>query len=118
MNKGDLLFFYGSKDIASIEPIGVLDEVIYTKDINIINEKVKRKTVYTESDLDDMVNGKKEITVLIFRLLYYLEKPIKQKEIRLLESYANNFQTITVLKESDYNNLKQKKYFDERFIID
>lgn len=65
-----------------------------------------------------MVNGKKEITVLVFRLLYYLEKPIKQKEIKLLESYANNFQTITVLKESDYNNLKQKKYFDERFIID
>ena len=65
-----------------------------------------------------MVNGKKEITVLIFRLLYYLEKPIKQKEIKLLESYSNNFQTITVLKESDYNNLKQKKYFDERFIID
>ena len=118
MKKGDLLFFYGSKDIASIEPIGVLDEVIYTKDITLINEKVRRKTVYSESDLDEMVNGKKEITVLIFRLLYYLEKPIKQKEIKLLESYSNNFQTITVLKESDYNNLKQKKYFDERFIID
>ncbi|MBK7669565.1 MAG: hypothetical protein IPJ32_20850 [Sphingobacteriaceae bacterium] len=88
------------------------------KDINVINDKVRRKTVYSDSDLEEMVNGKKEITVLIFRLLYYLEKPIKQKEIKLLESYSNNFQTITVLKESDYNNLKQKKYFDERFIID
>lgn len=118
MKKGDLLLFYGSKDIASIEPIGILDEVIYTKDINVIYDKVRRKTVYSDSDLEEMVNGKKEITVLIFRLLYYLEKPIKQKEIKLLESYSNNFQTITVLKESDYNNLKQKKYFDERYIID
>ncbi|MBK7669566.1 MAG: hypothetical protein IPJ32_20855 [Sphingobacteriaceae bacterium] len=31
MKKGDLLLFYGSKDIASIEPIGILDEVIYKR---------------------------------------------------------------------------------------
>ncbi|MBA3986454.1 MAG: hypothetical protein H0X63_07780, partial [Flavobacteriales bacterium] len=117
MKKGDLLLFYGSKSIGSIEPIGVLDEVIYTKDINLICEKVKRKTVYSDTDLSEMANGKKDVTVLIFRLLYYLEKPIKQKEIKLLESYNNKFQTITLLKETDYNSLKQKKHFDERYII-
>lgn len=117
MKKGDLLFFYGSKNIGSIEPIGVLDEVIYTKDFNVIQDKVKRKTVYSDSDLSEMVEGKKDVTVLIFRLVNYLDKPINQKEIKKLESYSNKFQTITLLKETDYNLLKEKKYFDERYII-
>jgi hypothetical protein len=117
MKQGDLLFFYGSKTIKSIEPVGVLDEVIYTKDIDQIKRLVKRKTVYSDTDLEQMVDGKKAVTVLIFRLLYYLEKPIKFQTIKTLESYNNNFQTITTLAESDYINLKQNKHFDERFII-
>lgn len=117
MKAGDLLFFYGSKNIKSIEPVGVLDEVIYTKDINEIKRLVKRKTVYADSDLEQMADGKKAVTVLIFRLLYYLDKPIKFQTIKTLESYNNNFQTITTLTETDYNNLKQNNYFDEHFII-
>lgn len=117
MKPGDLLFFYGSKNIKSIEPVGLLDEVVYTKDIDSIKKLVKRKTVYSDVDLEQMANGKRDTTVLIFRLLYYLEKPIKFKTIKTLESYTNNFQTITTLTETDYINLKKNKYFDERFII-
>lgn len=117
MKAGDLLFFYGSKTIKSIEPVGLLDEVIYTKDIEEIKRLVKRKTVYSDADLEQMADGKKAVTVLIFRLLYYLENPVKFQVIKTLESYTNNFQTITSLKDTDYNNLKQNKHFDERFII-
>jgi hypothetical protein len=117
MKIGDLLFFYGSQSIKSIEPVGVLDEVFYTKDLDEINNLVKRKTVYSKEDLQILSNGKKDITVLIFRLVHYLPSPISHKEIKTLESYSNNFQTITTLTEKDYNYLKQNKYFDERFII-
>jgi predicted nucleic acid-binding protein/ribosomal protein S18 acetylase RimI-like enzyme len=117
MKEGDLLFFYGSKDIKSIEPVGVLDSVTYTKDIEEIKNLVKRKTVYSDLQLEEFVSSKRNITVLIFRLICYLDKPIKHEEIKTLSSYANNFQTITTLTEKDYNSLKQKKYFDERFII-
>ncbi|HET6989696.1 MAG TPA: hypothetical protein VFJ43_00155 [Bacteroidia bacterium] len=117
MKSGDLLFFYSSGKHKTIEPIGILDQVIYTKDVEEINSLVKRKTVYTESQLIELIDGKKDITVLIFRLLYYLKKPIKFKDIKELESYSNNFQTITTLSENDYCKLKLKKHFDERFII-
>lgn len=117
MKPGDLLFFYGSKNINCIEPVGVLDEVIYTKDIDEIKRLVKRKTVYSDADLEEMVDGRKAVTVIIFRLIYYLEQPIKRQMIRNLESYSNNFQTITTLTEKDYTNLKKSNYFDERFII-
>lgn len=117
MKAGDLLFFYGSKTIKSIEPVGVLDEVVYTKDIEEIKKLVRRKTVYSDVDLEQMVDGKKALTVLVFRLLYYLENPVKFQVIKTLQSYSNNFQTITTLTETDYNNLKQNKHFDERFII-
>jgi predicted nucleic acid-binding protein len=117
MKAGDLLFFYGSKNIKSIEPVGVLDEVVYTKDIDEIKKLVRRKTVYSDTDLEQMARGKQAVTVLIFRLLYYLESPVKFQSIKTLESYTNNFQTITTLTETDYNHLKQNKHFDERFII-
>ena len=117
MKIGDLLFFYGSQSIKSIEPVGVLDEVVYTKDLDEIKNLVKRKTVYSNEDLQILLNGSKDITILIFRLVHYLPSPINHKEIKTLESYSNNFQTITTLTEKDYNYLKQKKYFDERFII-
>jgi hypothetical protein len=117
MKAGDLLFFYGSKTIKCIEPVGIVDSITYTKDIDEIKRLVKRKTVYTDKDLEQMADGKKDITVLVFRLLYYIEKPIPSKMIKTLESYANKFQTITTLSETDYNRLKQNRYFDERFII-
>ncbi len=117
MKAGDLLFFYRSKDIKSIEPVGLLDEVVYTKDIAEIKKLVKRKTVYSDANLEQMADGKKAVTVLVFRLLYYLENPVKFQTVKTLESYSNNFQTITTLTETDYSNLKQNKHFDERFII-
>ena len=117
MKSGDLLFFYGSKPYQSIEPVGILDSVTYTKDLEQIKNLVKRRTVYTDTQLEEFVNGKRDITVMIFRLVYYLNKPIKHKEIKTLESYNNNFQTVTTLLETDYQTLKQKQIFDERFII-
>ncbi len=117
MKEGDLLLFYGSKNIGSIEPVGILDKVVYTKDINEIKNLVKRKTVYKDADLEEMTKSKREITVLVFRLVCYLPKPIKFAAIKELPSCSNNFQTITTLTHDDYNHLKQKHYFDERFII-
>lgn len=117
MKIGDLLFFYGSQSIKCIEPVGVLDEVIYTKDMEEIKNLVKRKTVYSNEDLKVLLKGHKDITVLIFRLVHYLPSPINHNEIKTLESYSNNFQTITTLTEKDYNYLKLNKKFDERFII-
>ena len=117
MKKGDLLFFYGSKPIQSIEPVGILDSVTYTKDLEEIKSLVRRRTVYTDLQLEEFVKGNRDITVMIFRLVYYLNKPIKYKEIKTLDSYNNNFQTVTTLLETDYQSLKQKNNFDERFII-
>jgi predicted nucleic acid-binding protein len=117
MKAGDLLFFYGSKKIKCIDPVCILDSVTYTKDINEIKNLVKRKTVYSDVDLKNMASGKTEVTVMVFRLVYYLSAPIDFKKIKTLESYANKFQTVTTLTETDYIHLKQNKYFDERFII-
>lgn len=117
MKPGDLLFFYGSKKIKCIEPVGILDSVTYTKDINKIKNLVKRKTVYSDTVLEKLAEGKNQVTVMVFRLVYYLNTPINHKMIKTLPSYSNKFQTITTLSEEDYIHLKQNNYFDERFII-
>jgi len=117
MKAGDLLFFYASGKYKTIEPVGILDKVVYTKDLEEITQLVKRKTVYSNKQLTDMVLGKNPVTVLIFRLLYYLKTPIKYEGVIQLESHSNKFQTITTLSESDYINLKSKQHFDERYII-
>lgn len=117
MKTGDILFFYSSGKHKVVEPTGILDSVQYTRDIAEVNQMVKRKTVYTEEELASMLTGQKELTVLIFRLIYYLKTPIRHQQIKKLKSYSNNFQTITTLDENDYSLLKSKNYFDERYII-
>ena len=117
IKEGDILLFYSSKKHKVIEPIGILDSIIYSKDSEEIYRLVAKRTVYSEEDIKELVKDGKEITVLLFRLIVYLEKPISYKEIKDFESLKNNIITITRLSEEDYLTLKSKKKFDERYII-
>ncbi len=114
--KGDLLFFYSSGQYKTIEPIG---EVIEHKRVNTIKELwslVKNKTVYSQIYLEKMFEGRKFLTVTIFRFVDYLNSVIKYEEIKNLKSFKNKYQTFTKLPESDYKLIKNK-YLNESRII-
>ena len=59
-----------------------------------------------------------KLNVITFRLINYLKKKVTLQKIREIPSFKNKIQTITRLKESDYQQLKDEGYFDRRYIID
>lgn len=116
--QGDLLLFYASNTRKAVEPVGIVDSFKQISDFDELWPFVQKRTVYPKAYLQSLLHEKKKVSVIKFRLSHYLSKPIPFKVLKDLESCKNKLQTVTRLRSDDYNLLKDKKYFDERFIID
>ncbi|WP_068688963.1 GNAT family N-acetyltransferase [Culturomica massiliensis] len=117
LKMGDLLLFYSSRTDKVIEPIGVLESAQRIDDFEELWKIVQRKTVFSRDKLYEWFCEKKSLHVITFRLITYLKKKIQYKNIQQLDSFKNKLQSITKLKECDYQKLKKDGYFDERYII-
>lgn len=118
VQKGDLLFFYASQTNKVIEPVGVLETIQIVDNFDDLWKIVRGKTVFSQTDLNLMLDKKGKLNVITFRLITYLNKKIILSKIQELSSFRNNIQTITNISESDYLKLKNEGYFDGRYIID
>ena len=117
LKQGDLLFFYASKSSKVIEPVGILESIQIVDKFDDLWEIVRRKTVFSQENLNTMLNEKGNLNVITFRLVTYLKKKIGLNRIQELDSFKNKIQTITHITESDYLQLKNEGYFDGRYII-
>ena len=117
LKQGDILFFYASKKNQVIEPIGILETQQIVDDFEVLWDIVRKKTVFSQEQLREMFNNKGKLHVITFRLISYLNKPIKLTDIQTIDSFKNKIQTITRIKESDYLKLKENGYFDKCYII-
>lgn len=115
---GDLLFFYASKERKVVEPVGIVDSFKQIGNIDELWDFVNKRTVFSKAYLQSLLRKRKRVSVLKFRLSHYLSNPIPFKVLKELESCKNKLQSATRLRSGDYNLLKEKEYFDERFIID
>lgn len=118
LNKGDILLFYSSKERQSIEPVGILEKCEIVDNIDELWNLVKKKTVFTRTQLEEMLQEKNSLHVIIFRLVTYMKNEVNLARIKKIESLKNKIQTITHLKQADYKDLKNEGYFDRRYIID
>ncbi len=100
-----------------IHPIGVVDSFAILSDLDEIQRMVSKRTVFSEKNLNEMFEKNGRLTILLFRLLYYLKKPIPYQTLRKLNSTKSNLVNITKLSDEDYTLLKEKGYFDERYLI-
>lgn len=115
--QGDLLFFYSSKTNKAIEPIGILESATQVDSFDDLWNTVKNKTVFSRHKLNEMLQEKGKLHVIIFRLITYMDKKIPLPKIKEIDSFKNKLQTVTKLNEEDYLSLKNEGYFDERYII-
>ena len=100
-----------------IEPIGILESSTIVDNFDDLWKLVKKKTVFSQEDLNAMLQQKGKVHIIIFRLITYMDKKIKLPKIKEINSFKNNIQTITRLTETDYLSLKNEGYFDKRYII-
>ncbi|TGL86501.1 hypothetical protein EHQ68_14390 [Leptospira congkakensis] len=117
VSSGDILFFYVSKTMMEILPVGIVESFHVLLNLDEIIRLVSKRTVFSQKNLDQMFEEKGRLTIILFRLLYYLKKPIPYATLKELESAKSNLVNITKLSEDDYKILKQKEYFDERYLI-
>lgn len=118
LKSGDLLFFYSSQTDKVIEPIGVLESAQRVNNFDDLWGIVKKKTVFSQKYLCDLLKDKGELHVITFRLITYMDKKVNLERIKQIDSFRNKLITITELKENDYLELKDEEYFDRRYIID
>jgi arginine repressor len=115
--QGDLLFFYSSKTNKVIEPIGILESATKVDNFDDLWNIVKKKTVFSQQQLSEMLQEKGWLHVITFRLITYMDKKIRLQKINEIDSFKNKLQTVTKLNEDDYLILKNEGYFDKRYII-
>jgi predicted GNAT family N-acyltransferase len=118
LKPGDLLFFYASKKSKVIEPVGILESLNIVDNFEDLWKIVNKKTVFSQTELLNMLNEKEKLNVITFRLVTYLRKKVNLPTISKLDSFKNKIQTITRISETDYQTLKNEEYFDRRYIID
>lgn len=117
VNPSDILLFYISKTKKFIEPVGIVDSYHKVADLDELMTFVAKRTVFSKESLKNLLDTKKVLTVILFRLIVYLKSPIPYTELKKLNSCKNNLTTITNLSEHDYIILKNRGYFDERYIV-
>ena len=76
---GSVLLFYRSGDDQALTSIGIVESYEQLSDAGEIISKVKRRTVYTLSDIQKM--AVKPTRVLLFRFVRHLARPIPCAEL-------------------------------------
>ncbi|MEQ3633503.1 MULTISPECIES: GNAT family N-acetyltransferase [Thalassolituus] len=70
---GSIVLFYRSQDLQAITTVGVVEEVKNLSSPEEIIRLVKRRTVYSYSEIEEM--SRKVTKVLLFRVIYHLDFP-------------------------------------------
>lgn len=93
VNPGDVLLFYRSADERAVTSIGVVECYETLSDAGEIAAKVKRRTVYSMTDIEGM--AAKPTRVMLFRLMRHLTNPVPQAWLEQAGALNGSPQSIT-----------------------
>lgn len=101
IRKGDIVLFYRSKDRKSIQCMGIVETVLFSKDIDEVLPSIAKRTVYNYSNLQKIL-GEKTL-VILFRYIA-LSKEISSQAIAKA-GIKGNIQSIRQIKNEQYSEL-------------
>lgn len=78
IRKGDIILFYRSKDRKSIQCMGIVEDIMFSENIDEVFPAIAKRTVYKYSDVQEIL--KKRTLVILFRYKA-LDKEIPNKNI-------------------------------------
>ena len=93
IRKGDIILFYRSKDRKSIQCMGIVEDVLFSENIDEVFPTIAKRTVYSYSDLLKIL--KKNTLVILFRYIA-LDKEISYQQIvkAKVEGYIQSIRKI------------------------
>ena len=101
IQKGDIILFYRSKDRKSIQCMGIVENVIFSENIDEVFPTIAKRTVYNYSDLQNIL--KKKTLVILFRYVA-LKKEISNRAI-INASIKGYIQSIRQINNEQYSEL-------------
>ena len=78
IRKGDIILFYRSKDRKSIQCMGIVEDIMFSENIDEVFPAIAKRTVYKYSDIQNIL--KKRTLVILFRYKA-LDKEISNQSI-------------------------------------
>lgn len=103
INPGDVVLFYRSTDERAITTIGVVESYETLEDADEIVAKVKRRTVYSMTDINLM--AQKPTRVMLFRLVRHLTNPLSQLWLEQANVLNGPPQSITKIEHERFEKI-------------
>ena len=105
IQQGDIVLFYRSTDKKSIQCIGIVENVLFSEDINEVFPIIAKRTVYTFSEVQEFL--RKKTLVILFRYIE-LEREIPHRKI-VEVGIKGNIQSIRQISNEQYVSLKYEQ---------
>ncbi len=107
ISPGDNLFFYRSQDISSITCIGIVEDMIRSKDAAELARFVGKRTVYPYEDIEAMC-GASEALAILFRMVKAVDPYIRLQTLKKNGILKGQPQSITELNETAIPWIRQQ----------
>lgn len=94
LKEGDILLFYRTKDRKSIQCIGIVEQILFSQDINMILSLVSKRTVFSSEDLKEIL--RKVTLVILFRYIQ-IDRTISDKKLKQagVKGFIQSIRSIT-----------------------
>ena len=105
VKKGDVILFYRSKDRKSIQCMGIVEESFFSENIDEVFPIIAKRTVYTYSDLLEILTRK--TLIILFRFIA-LDREISLKMLTSA-GIKGNIQSIRRISNEQYIAIRNEK---------
>ncbi|WP_299169708.1 hypothetical protein [uncultured Arthrobacter sp.] len=99
LEPGDTLLFLRTHDQQAIHAVGIVEQVIRTRDLHTLLSFAGTRTVYAARELEELCH--KEVLAIKFRLDEVLERPASRRELIALGVIADSPQSISQVKKEE-----------------
>lgn len=103
MMPGDIVLFYRSEDERALTSIGVVESYDTLADVESIISRVKRRTVYSLTDIQKMAS--KPIRVMLFRFVRHLQTPLFLNQLIAADILVDKPQSITKISHDKFERV-------------
>jgi GNAT superfamily N-acetyltransferase len=105
IERGDTVLFYRSHDVRSVTAVGVVDDVLVSRDADEIAAVVGQRTVYSYEDIRHL--ARREVVAILFRQDRLLRHPISLQELQANGAISRAPQSVTSVADAAIEWLAQ-----------
>lgn len=105
IKRGDIIFFYRSRDRKSIQCMGIVEDAFFSDNVNDVFAMIAKRTVYNYEELQSIMNRK--TLVILFRYIV-CQNEVSSKRLREI-GIKGNIQSIRQIDNTQYQQIRNNE---------